>query len=154
MTRCRAISLNQLHRRKAMTPTRSVSEGWPSLTLRVGVMVVFLALVPTARADDKKPAPVPGTVSYYKDVRPILVVHCRGCHQPAKPMGGFVMTSHGDLLKKGDSDEPSIVPGKPDERKIVAQITPDGMGKAAMPKSKDPLGERDREVIKKWIAQG
>jgi WD40 repeat protein len=107
-----------------------------------------------ARADDKKPGPIPDNVSYYKDVRPIFVVHCQGCHQPAKPMGGFVMTSHADLLKKGDSDEPGVVPGKPDESKIVAQITPEQDGKAAMPKNKDPLIDRDREVIKKWIAQG
>jgi WD40 repeat protein len=108
-----------------------------------------------ARADDKAAkAGIPDNVSYYKDVRPIFVLHCQGCHQPAKPMGGFVMTSHADLLKKGDSDEPGVLPGKPDESKIVAQITPDGMGKAAMPKNKDPLIDRDREIIKKWIAQG
>src|SRR5262249_5113203 len=119
-----------------------------------GLVLFLLALTPAVRADDKKPAPIPDNVSYYKDVRPIFVVHCQGCHQPAKPMGGFVMTSHADLLKKGDSDEPGVVPGKPDESKIVAQITPEQDGKAAMPKNKDPLADRDREVIKKWIGQG
>jgi WD40 repeat protein len=107
-----------------------------------------------ARADDKKPAPIPETVSYFKDVRPIFVLHCQGCHQPAKPMGGFVMTSHADMLKPGDSGEVGVVGGQPDKSKIISQITPDGMGKAAMPKSKDPLIDRDREIIKKWIAQG
>src|SRR5207248_11063434 len=107
----------------------------------LGLVLFGLALVPAVRAQDKKPAPVPDTVSYYKDVRPIFVVHCQGCHQPAKPMGGFVMTSHADLLKKGDSDEPGVVAGQADKSKIVTQITPDGMGKAAMPKSKDPLGD-------------
>jgi WD40 repeat protein len=115
-------------------------------------LFVLLAGMPLWAADKEKP--IPDQVSYYKDVRPIFVVHCQGCHQPAKPMGGFVMTSHADLLKKGDSGEPGIVPGKPDGSKIIAQISPDGMGKAAMPKNKDPLGERDRDVVKKWIAQG
>src|SRR5262249_46912640 len=119
-----------------------------------GLVLFGFALIPAAHADDKKPAPVPETVSYYKDVRPIFGADSRGSHKPAKPMGGYVMTSHADLLKKGDSDEPGVVPGKADGSKVVAQITPDGMGKAAMPKNKDPLIERDREVIKKWVAQG
>jgi WD40 repeat protein len=64
------------------------------------------------------------------------------------------MTSHADLLKKGDSDTPGVVPAKPQESKVISQITPDKDGKAAMPKSKDPLGGREREIITKWIAQG
>src|SRR5262249_15713395 len=119
-----------------------------------GLVLFLLALAPAVRADDKKPAPIPDNVSYYKDVRPIFVLHCQGCHQPAKPMGGFVMTSHADLLKKGDSDEPAAVPGKPDASKIVAEVAREKGGKGGMAKNKAPLGDRDREIIKKWIAQG
>src|SRR5262245_11607742 len=46
----------------------------------------------------------PTEVSYYKQIRPILQQHCQGCHQPAKPQGGFVMTGHADLFKPGESD--------------------------------------------------
>src|SRR5262249_57890008 len=81
-----------------------------------------------ARADDKNPAPIPETVSYYKDVRPIFVLHCQGSHQPAKPMGGFVMTSHADLLKPGDSGELGVVARQPDKSKLIAHITHDGIG--------------------------
>src|SRR5262245_1318325 len=63
-------------------------------------------------------------VSYYREVRRIFQQNCQGCHQPAKSMGGFVMTSHAALLDKGESGEPGIVPGKPELSKIFAQITP------------------------------
>jgi WD40 repeat protein len=105
------------------------------------------------RAAEPKPAESAG-VSYYRDVRPIFSQHCQGCHQPAKAQGGFVMTSHDDLLKKGDSDKPGVVPGKPDESYLVAQITPDGKEGAAMPKGKDPLAEAQILTIRRWIEQG
>src|SRR5713226_8152071 len=89
----------------------------------------------------------PSQVSYYRDVRPILVQHCQGCHQPAKPQGGLVMTGVADLLKKGESDQPAVVPGKPEESLILEQILPqDGMP-PVMPRGKDPLRERDVQLI-------
>lgn len=94
-------------------------------------------------------------VSYYRDVRPIFQQHCQGCHQPAKNQGSFVMTSHADLLKKGESTNPGVVPGKPDDSELVRQLLPRKDGKTpAMPKNLPPLSERDISLIKKWIAQG
>src|SRR5438270_141257 len=91
------------------------------------VAVAWLGLGwPTLYGEDPKrqEATVPTQVSYYRDVRPILVQHCQGCHQPAKPQGGLVMTGVADLLKKGDSDQPGVLPGKPEESLILEQITP------------------------------
>lgn len=122
-----------------------------------------LLLVPTAlavlhvlaaeAADPKQPV-VPEQVSYYRDVRPILVQHCQGCHQPAKPLGNYVMTSVAGLLAKGDSDEPGVVPGHPEQSLLLKQITPQNGEKPAMPKGKDPLSEFQVAVITRWIAQG
>src|SRR5262245_39017050 len=64
-----------------------------------------------------------GPVSYYKDVRPLFVQHCQGCHQPAKAGGGYVMTSAADLLKAGDTGEAGVLPGQPQKSLLVAQIT-------------------------------
>jgi WD40 repeat protein/mono/diheme cytochrome c family protein len=107
-----------------------------------------------AQSKDEKNAALPAEVSYYKDVRPIFQQNCQGCHQPAKAQGGFVMTSHADLLKAGESEKPGIIPGKPDESHVLQQITPKGDKRPAMPREKDPLVERDVNLIKKWIAQG
>ncbi|MBM4069445.1 MAG: hypothetical protein FJ271_10925 [Planctomycetes bacterium] len=103
---------------------------------------------------DGKDGKDPETVSYYKNVRPIFQQHCQGCHQPAKAQGGYIMTSHADLLKKGDHDEPGVVPGQADRSMLVKQITPHGGKPAAMPRGKPPLLDREVALIKKWIAQG
>jgi WD40 repeat protein len=69
-------------------------------------------------------------------------------------MGGFVMTEFADLFKKGDQDKPGVVPGKPEQSFLLAQIEHASGQKAAMPKNKDPLLAADIALIKKWIQQG
>ena len=78
----------------------------------LGAIAVF-AFSPAARADD---AP---KVSYYKDVRPIFAQHCNGCHQPAKPLGGYLTTSHADLFKVGERSKAGVVKGKPEASYLV-----------------------------------
>jgi WD40 repeat protein len=116
---------------------------------------LLLALPSVARSEPSpgKPADT-GPPSYYRDVRRIFQQHCQGCHQPAKPMGGYVMTSHADLLKAGDRGIPGVVPGKPDKSHLIEQITPREGKRAAMPKGKDPLLASDIELIKRWIREG
>ncbi len=113
-----------------------------------------LALCSPAFGADPAEKKDSGEVSYYREVRRLFQQHCQGCHQPAKPLGGFVMTGHADLFKKGDQDKPGIVAGKPDQSFLVEQITAASGKKAAMPKGKDPLLPAEVELIKKWIAQG
>jgi mono/diheme cytochrome c family protein len=105
-------------------------------------------------AEPPKPSDAPAEVSYYKQIRPLFQQHCQGCHQPAKAQGGYVMTEYAELLKKGERDMPGIVPGKPNESFIVEQIRGKDGEKAQMPKNKDPLPERDVNLIVKWIEQG
>jgi WD40 repeat protein len=118
-----------------------------SLLLAGGLLALFASFGAAAE-------PKSGEVSYYKDVRRIFQQHCQGCHQPAKPQGGYVMTSYADLLKKGDHEQPGIVPGHPEQSMVVEQILPKTGNKAAMPKGKDPLPAADIDIIKKWIATG
>lgn len=102
----------------------------------------------------KKDEPLPDRVSYYKHVRPIFQLHCQGCHQPAKAQGGYVMTSHADLLKKTDRDVAGVVAGSPDKSALYEQITPHKGKAPAMPRGKDPLTGREVALIKTWITQG
>jgi len=97
-------------------------------------------------------SPLP--VSYHRQIRPILQANCQGCHQPAKAEGGYVMTDVALSMKPGDSGSPGIVPGKPDESHLIAQITPDAAGQAEMPKSGKPLATADIALIRQWITQG
>jgi WD40 repeat protein len=122
-----------------------------SLLLAGGLLALSASFGVAAEPAEKKE---PSEVSYYKDVRRIFQQHCQGCHQPAKPQGGYVMTSFTDLLKKGDHEQPGVVPGHPEQSMIVEQILPKKDKKPEMPKGKDPLSAADIDTIKKWIAAG
>ena len=110
---------------------------------------------PGARGEEKAPPgeAAAGNVSYYQDVRPVLQAHCLGCHQPAKQGGEYVMTQFSRLLAGGESGDPAIVAGKPDESALIDQITP-ADGEAAMPKERKPLAAVTIGLIRKWIEQG
>src|SRR6476660_3238424 len=110
--------------------------------------VLLVALVPQLAVADE-----PAKVSYYKEVRPIFQQHCNGCHQPAKPMGGFIMTGHGDLFKAGEREKVGVVAGKPADSYLVDQITIKN-GKAEMPRGNPPLKPAQIKTITDWIAQG
>src|ERR1700739_3356839 len=88
-------------------------------------------------SEGKKDDKLPETVSYYKDVRPILQQHCQGCHQPAKAQGGYVMTDYDGLIKKTDAGEIAVVPGQPDRSVLYRQIVPQAGKPPAMPRGKD-----------------
>jgi WD40 repeat protein/mono/diheme cytochrome c family protein len=118
--------------------------------LSAGMMFVAIASTSAADPKDDKSS---DKVSYYKDVRPVFQQNCQGCHQPAKAGGGFNMTLHSDLFKKGDREKPGIVPGKPEASFLVELIRPMS-GKAEMPRGKDPLAEPQIKLIADWVRQG
>ncbi|MFG0335654.1 MAG: DUF1549 domain-containing protein [Maioricimonas sp. JB049] len=112
--------------------------------------LLLSTVVPAAEEAATEPA---GPISYYKQIRPIFQAHCQGCHQPAKSSGAYVMTTFERLVGGGESEEPAIVPGKPDESYLVDEITPVD-GEAAMPKGKPSLADAEIALIREWIAQG
>src|SRR5689334_2388917 len=127
-----------------------------SAVRRLVLVVSLLLLWGTplrAEPPGQKPSE-PAEVSYYRHVLPVFQQHCQGCHQPAKPQGGFVMTSHADLLKAGDSKDSGVVPGQPEKSAVFRLITPQDGKPPTMPRGKAPLIEREVALIKKWIAQG
>ncbi|HEY1603065.1 MAG TPA: c-type cytochrome domain-containing protein [Pirellulales bacterium] len=126
---------------------------------RLIVLIVGIGLsvgASGATADDAKPADAKPTVSvsFYRDIRPLLQDRCQGCHQPAKQLGGLVMTSYERIKKGGESGAPGVVAGKPEESELLSQILPQGDKPPAMPKGAAPLKPDQVELIKRWIAEG
>jgi mono/diheme cytochrome c family protein len=121
-----------------------------ALLLTLGSVALGASFVGAAEPEKKEVGPV----SYYKEVRPLFQQHCQGCHQPAKPLGGYTMTSYGDLLKKADRELPGIVPGQPEKSLLLEQISTRTGKKAEMPKGKDPLPEKDVAMVRRWISEG
>jgi WD40 repeat protein len=125
------------------------------LTRPVVSFLTTLALVlPLHGAEPPAKEKEPAEISYYRHIRPIFQQHCQGCHQPAKPQGGYVMTSYAELLKPGEKGEPGVVPGQLDKSALIQQITPQGGKPPAMPKGKEPLTTHEVHLITKWIQSG
>lgn len=93
-------------------------------------------------------------VSYWNDLRPVFQAQCHGCHQPARARGAYVMTDYESLIKGGDTEGTAVYPGRPEESPLLASITPDATGKAAMPKKGPPLRPEEIELVRRWIAEG
>jgi Planctomycete cytochrome C len=91
---------------------------FPMMWILAFVLVFSAPRVLSAEPEQKDPAPV----SYYKEIRPLFQQHCQGCHQPAKPLGGYVMTSHAGLFKIADHERPGVVPGQPGQSFLLAQV--------------------------------
>ncbi len=86
-------------------------------------------------------------------IRPVLVAKCYGCHSSklSSPMGGLVVDTKAGLAKGGASG-PVIVPGKPDQSKLVQAIHYTNP-QLQMP----PTGKLPDNVIadiERWIASG
>lgn len=92
------------------------------------------------------------TVSFKKDVAPMLVNVCTGCHGGNNPRGGFNMTSFEQLLSGGDTGS-TIVPGDPDSSYIVDLVL-------RQDPLKMPAGNQTRikqsqaKALEKWIKEG
>lgn len=91
-------------------------------------------------------------VSYAKQVKPFLAKYCLECHNAEDAKGGLVMESFQTLLKGSDKG-PVIVPGKPEESRLV--LLPEGKAKPAMPpkKAKQPK-PAEVAVLRAWVAAG
>jgi WD40 repeat protein len=122
--------------------------------LRSLTLVCVLVLAPAVCGQEAKKDVLPETISYYKDVRPLIQQYCQGCHQPAKAQGGFIMTGYVDLFKKTDKDVVGIIAGNLQGSEVYQQIISHKGAKPAMPRGKDPLSEREVTIVKKWIEQG
>jgi hypothetical protein len=92
------------------------------------------------------------TVSFAKDIAPIFVKSCTGCHGTNQPRANFSLNTIEGLLKGGDRGEP-VLPGKPADSLIIKKLkgTADG---ARMPMNQTPLEDTVVAKIEKWIEEG
>jgi hypothetical protein len=114
----------------------------------LAVMLVLPAFVP---AEDKKDDKAP---TFTKEVKPILMTNCVGCHKGAKAKGGLDMTSLETINKGSKKSKKVIVPGKSDESKLYTVLTEDGKPHMPPPKAKSKPTADDIVAIKKWIDGG
>ena len=81
-------------------------------------------------------------------VRPVLANHCYACHTDNK-LGGLRVDSRVALLEGGKSG-PAIVPGRPEESRLVKAIT-HADSKLKMPMGGNKLKDNEIADLKYWI---
>jgi dipeptidyl aminopeptidase/acylaminoacyl peptidase len=106
-----------------------------------------------ARADDppKPDATTGDPASFLKDVAPILVRNCVGCHNTRKSEGKYDLTSFEGLMHGGQTKD-NVEPGDPEASRLVELIRADGQPR--MPYKQDPLPADQVAKIARWIKQG
>lgn len=110
-------------------------------------ITVCFSLAGWARAEDPT-----AELQFNRDVRPILADHCFACHGPdaANRKADLRLDVRDDAIAAG-----AIVPGDADKSGLVARILsekPDE--RMPPPEAKKDLSQAQREVLRKWIAQG
>jgi mono/diheme cytochrome c family protein len=115
----------------------------------------------TPGAPDPMPAPMPvikratgtETVSFAKDIAPILLKNCNGCHVDAMQVrGNLNMTTFAGLLRGGDSGV-AVEGGKSMTSLLVRKLK--GEEGDRMPAGgRPPLSDEQITLISKWIDEG
>ncbi len=113
-------------------------------------MIAFAILAyfaPGADADEK--------ILYNRDIRPILTDACFKCHGPAAKKGGLRLDLREEAILPAKSKAIPIKAGQADQSEVVKRIfTKDEDEVMPPPNAHRPLTAKEKELIKRWIAEG
>lgn len=96
-------------------------------------------------------------VDFNREVRPILAQQCFACHGMDEHgrKGKLRLDLRDSALGSGKSGEIAIVPGKPDTSEIIRRLlSTDEDEQMPPPHTKKVVSEKDKTVLKQWIAEG
>jgi hypothetical protein len=93
------------------------------------------------------------TVSFRRDIAPILMDSCLACHGPKKAEGGYRVDTYDELLKPGDSGELPIAESAEEVSELLRRISCEDESER-MPAESEPLMPEQIEMFTKWIAAG
>ena len=116
------------------------------------LLVVYLRLTGGPAQAPAIAAPAPTTqatsVSFAKDVLPILEGRCVKCHGGGRTEAGLSLKSYADVIK-GAADGPVVTPGQAANSLLVEVIS-----SGAMPKNSPRLLPTEIQTISTWVAAG
>lgn len=113
----------------------------------LSAVVVFGCLIASPALADE------ATVSFRKDVAPILLENCLACHGAKKAEGGYRVDSYAELRKAGDSGEVPVAENPDDPSELLRRIACEDEFER-MPPEGDPISQEQIAVVEKWIAEG
>ncbi len=96
-------------------------------------------------------------IGFNRDIRPILAENCTACHgpDPAARKANMRLDTREGLFKETKGEGPVVVPGKPEESALWKRIvTDDEDDLMPPPKSHKSLKAGEKELLRRWIADG
>ena len=90
---------------------------------------------------------------FYEKILPIFQTHCLECHGADEQESQLRLDSRRSLLQGGDSGEPAVVPGKPEQSFLLHVITVEDED-LSMPPDGGRLTLEQQTLIRKWIESG
>ena len=111
----------------------------------------FIAAKATGQGGATADAPAASTY-YAETIQPLLDQHCFRCHGD-KEKGGLNLRERAKALAGGESGDPAVVPGHPEQSRLIEAITSDDED-LQMPPKGDRLSAADVAVLRKWITDG
>ena len=125
-----------------------------SLYLAVSLLCLIQPVVAEGTDDGTEPVASEADRLFTLKVLPLLRDKCFGCHgsDPDDIRGGYNLLTREGMVKGGDSEETSLVPGKPQHSSLYRAVL--WQDYEMPPKETDRLDEAETELIRKWIAAG
>ena len=114
----------------------------------IGRRIEEAALHRLARDSAERDARSKGLVLFQTDIQPILQDNCLKCHAD-KEKGDLRLDSRERALLGGESEEPSIIAGHPEESLLIEMLTLEDM-----PPKGRLLNEKEIDLLTRWIEQG
>jgi hypothetical protein len=124
-------------------------------------LIAAILLLPLcAAADEVRPddrSPLPATVEFNRDIRPILSENCYKCHGPdpkAREAGLRFDTKDG-IFAELEAGRRAVIPGDLSKSELWKRVTSTAKDEKMPPaKSGKKLTAREAALLRKWIEQG
>ena len=117
------------------------------------MLALFVLSAGLLAAPESATTPDGAAPAFSRDVAPVLVQKCQGCHGTTKQKGGYRLDTFDRLTHPGDSEAAPVVPGDPRSSEIFRLITHPDEHKR-MPQKDDPLPAEQVALIERWIRGG
>jgi Protein of unknown function (DUF1553)/Protein of unknown function (DUF1549)/Concanavalin A-like lectin/glucanases superfamily/Planctomycete cytochrome C len=127
----------------------------------LGFVLSCTALIQAAQAapQSASPDPLPKTIIFNRDIRPILSDKCFKCHGPGIQQANLRFDLEEPAKHQLNGGRFAIVPGDPAKSQLMQRITATDPA-VRMPKNQggaapgEPLTEREIALLRRWIEQG
>ncbi len=93
------------------------------------------------------------TISYNRDIRPIINAECIGCHGGVKKSSGLSFLTRAEALDTAESGVPAIIPGNAAASELIKRLRHHDP-EYRMPLEAQPLSEETIEKFEQWVEEG